>query len=196
MIEEEILDENLLEEEERIKPLAPYPTIGARAVALFIDVWLLGMVLLFVFFLGVYFHWPTTFLLPFFLLLPFYKWWMEGQFGGTVGKNLLQIRVVRQEDQGAINVLTSLKRNLVLFPFFLVVVGGIYVINSMPLSNDFESFPPSAITRWSNRLTYFIMIYATGYVLGLLTLLIGQPPRTIFDKMAKTVCINVEEEER
>ncbi|MGH1335213.1 MAG: RDD family protein [Aureispira sp.] len=188
-MQEEILDENLLEEEDIKVPMAPYPTIRARAVALFLDAWFLGMVLLFAFFVGTYFNWPPIFLLPFFLLPPLYKWWMEAQFGATVGKKMLQIKVVYFEYQSPISWFTSFKRNVVIFPFFLAFVGIVF-LDSQKVGRSgafgFEFF------RW---VFYLGMLYSIGYLLSLLTLFIKHPPRTVFDRIAKTVCINVAREE-
>lgn len=193
-MQEELLDDNILVEEEK-PPKRLYPRATERLAAFVVDIWLLGMVLLFFFFIGVYWNWSSNFIFPFLLLIPLYKWGMEGQFGGTVGKNLLQIRIVQLQDQAPINHWTAFKRNSFLWLFCIVLMVILYLEASVPIVYDFEFTEPSLTSRIGQWLGYGLTVVGVTYCSAQVPLAFDQPPRSVLDKWAGTVGVLAAEKE-
>lgn len=193
-MQEYILDEDLLEEEEdNVLPWSPHPSGTARLMAFFVDVWFVGMVFVTLFFIGLYFELPASVLFPFVMLVPLYKWLAEGYWGATVGKYFFEMSVVKEHSEEAITLGDSLKRNGVLFPFFVLVLVWLYVkAMQQPLMYDIElEMVFDTYNRMANVLFILIAFYGVGYILGGLTLLLDTPARSIYDKFAKTICVNL-----
>lgn len=195
-MQEEILDQSLLEGEEQKPPIRLYPSVMERGAAFVVDAWLLGMVLLFVFFIGVHWDLSTDFLFPFLLLIPLYKWSMEGKFGGTIGKALLQMRIVYWQDKSPINYWTAFKRNSPLFIFFLLLMIMLFIEARVPMTYDFEFPKLSFYSKIGQGLWLVFLIVGGGYGLAQLLLLGTTPPRSFMDKWASTIVVNILEEEK
>lgn len=131
-------------------------------------------------------------------IYPFYKIYMEGTFGYTLGKKILKIRVLNlsREDQ-QMDLKTAILRYSFYFPTFLA-----------SLLLTFFTFDPEALQAvtsiidalmYSSKVTenapnYVTILNSVSSVITLIALLFvfeGTKKQTLYDRVAKTVCVKI-----
>ncbi|MGH1335216.1 MAG: RDD family protein [Aureispira sp.] len=174
-----LLDDNSLEREETIKAI--YSSKGARFGAAFIDNLIITLL---IFILGLFLGGGDSIgvNLANALLFPFYKILMEGSGGQTIGKKLLNIKVVR--DDGSFTPLTMSDANRRFLLWWPMYVGLLFLtIAQMQLRAD----------------SFLIILIAIVMLLGCflsigsaLSIFAGKRGKTWHDKIGKTICVKAD----
>lgn len=189
----EILDDSDFKAEE-LKKI--YPTLGARFVASILDVLIITVPIGLLSLANMVYL--QSILIAFLLMLvfPFYKVYMEGTYGYTIGKKLQGFKIIKEGTENeAMDMKTSMLRYI--FGFLVLLFSFIATFYTFQIATDggWESFASFAEKSAAAQVTVPAFLSAITnltnlvYFVAILFIFQGDKRQTLYDRIAKTVCV-------
>lgn len=189
----EILDDSDFKAEE-LKKI--YPTLGARFVASILDVLIITVPIGLLSLANMVYL--QSILIAFLLMLvfPFYKVYMEGTYGYTIGKKLQGFKIIREGTENEeMDMKTSMLRYI--FGFLVLLFSFIATFYTFQIVTEggwesFTSFTEKSaaaqltVPAFLSTITNLINLV---YFVAILFIFQGGKRQTLYDRIAKTVCV-------
>lgn len=130
---------------------------------------------------------------------PLYKLLCDGTNGYTLGKKLVHIKLVQdQEDFPPLTWLQAWKRVLIFLPLILYFISFVffelYVEERYSRATSLRTLPENSIliTNIFRFCRLFEWPWMAVYGVSLFSLMVTRPPKTLYDFFAGTVCVRAD----
>ncbi|MBL4650004.1 MAG: RDD family protein [Aureispira sp.] len=189
----EILDDKDFKGEELKKT---YPTLGARFIASILDVLIITVPIGLLSLANIVYLQSTLIACLLMLVFPFYKVYMEGTYGYTIGKKLQGFKIIKEGTENEeMDMKTSMLRYI--FGFLVLLFSFIATFYTFQIITEggWESFENFAEKSAAAQLTVPAFLSAITnlinlvYFVAILFIFQGGKRQTLYDRIAKTVCV-------